>query len=176
MSHAPSTRRHFLQTTATGVVGGGILPYWLSGAMVKAEPSQAKNDRPHIGAIGVGGRGSAVLAQAARFGEVVAICDVDRTHAERARQAHGGQATIDDDYRRLLERKDIDVIINATPDHWHTAVNIAACQAGKDVYTEKPLTLTIDEGKLLSRVVEQTKRIVQVGTQQRSELAFQTAV
>lgn len=124
----------------------------------------------------MGGRGSAVLAQAAAFGEVVAVCDVDRTHAEQAREKHGGKATIYDDYRRLLERKDIDVIVNATPDHWHTAVNIAACQAGKDVYTEKPLTLTIDEGKQLSQVVDQSKRVVQVGTQQRSELPFQTAV
>ncbi len=176
MSHAPSTRRQFLKTSAGVVAGGAMVPYWLSGTSAQAEPIQAKNDRPHIGAIGVGGRGSAVLAQAAAFGEVVAVCDVDRTHAERAREKHGGRATIYDDYRRLLEQKDIDIIVNATPDHWHTAVNIASCQAGKDVYTEKPLTLTIDEGKQLSQVVDQTKRVVQVGTQQRSELAFQTAV
>ena len=176
MSRVASTRRQFLRTTTFVAAGGAAIPCWLSRAIAKAEPTQAKNDRPHIGAIGVGGRGSVVLAQAAGFGEVVAICDVDRTHAERAREKHGGKATISDDYRRVLERKDIDVIVNATPDHWHTAINIAACQAGKDVYTEKPLTLTIDEGKQLSQVVEATGRVVQVGTQQRSELAFQTAV
>ncbi len=67
-------------------------------------------------------------------------------------------------------------MINATPDHWHTAITIAACKAGKDVYTEKPLTLTIDEGKILCKVVEQTGRIVQVGTMQRSERPFQRVV
>ncbi len=176
MPHIPSTRRHFLKTTGSVAAGSATLPSWLSGTIAKAAPEQAKNDRPHIGAIGVGGRGSAVLEQAAMFGDVVAVCDVDRTHAERAREKHGGQATIYDDYRHLLQRQDIDVIVNATPDHWHTAINIAACQAGKDVYTEKPLTLTIDEGKQLSHVVEATGRVVQVGTQQRSEIPFQTAV
>ncbi len=67
-------------------------------------------------------------------------------------------------------------LIRSTPDHWHTAINIAACKSGRDVYTEKPLTLTIDEGKILSKVVEETGRIVQVGTQQRSSKPFQTAV
>lgn len=176
MSHVPATRRQFIKSTASVAAGGATLPCWLNGTIAKAEPAQAKNDRPHIGAIGVGGRGSAVLEQAAQFGDVVAICDVDQTHAERAREKHGGKATIYDDYRRLLQRQDIDVIVNATPDHWHTAINIAACQAGKDIYTEKPLTLTIDEGKQLIQVVEATGRVVQVGTQQRSELAFQTAV
>ena len=106
---------------------------------------------------------------------MVAVCDVDRGQAEKAKAAFG-KADVYKDYRKLLERKDIDVIVNGTPDHWHTAVNIAACQAGKDVYTEKPLTLTIDEGKLLRNVVEETGRVVQVGTQQRSETQFQTAV
>ncbi|HID75765.1 MAG TPA: Gfo/Idh/MocA family oxidoreductase, partial [Planctomycetaceae bacterium] len=78
--------------------------------------------------------------------------------------------------RELLEREDIDVVINATPDHWHTLINVAALKAGKDVYTEKPLTLTVEEGKLLRRGVQQAARIVQVGTQQRSERPFQTAV
>jgi len=79
-------------------------------------------------------------------------------------------------YRRLIDRRDIEVVINATPDHWHTAVSLAACRAGKDVYTEKPLTLTIEEGKILRRVVEQTGAVVQVGTQQRSTRQFQLAV
>ncbi|MCC7336694.1 MAG: twin-arginine translocation signal domain-containing protein [Pirellulaceae bacterium] len=102
MSHARSTRRKFLKAS-TSVVGGALAPYWLSGAVAQAEPIQAGSDRPHIGAIGVGGRGSAVLAQAAVFGEVVAVCDVDRTHAERAREKHGGKATIYDDYRLFGE-------------------------------------------------------------------------
>ena len=117
-----------------------------------------------------------VTQQAARHGDVVAVCDVDRGRAEAARAAFGGKPEVFVDYRQLLQRSDIDVIINGTPDHWHTAVCVAACRAGKDVYTEKPLTLTIDEGKLLRQVVEQTGRIVQVGTQQRSDKKFQSAV
>ena len=129
-----------------------------------------------IGAIGVGGRGMAVTQQGARFGDVVAVCDVDRGKAEAARAAFENKPDMYSDYRRLLERQDIDVIINGTPDHWHSAVCIAACQAGQDVYTEKPLTLTIDEGKQLRQVVDTTRRVVQVGTQQRSERPFQLAV
>jgi predicted dehydrogenase len=175
MSNLPSTRRQFLGK-ATAVVAGGAAAPGLAAAVTRAKGPQAKNERPHIGAIGIGGRGSAILSLAAKFGEVVAVCDVDRKHAERAQQRHGGKATIYADYRKLLERKDIDVIINGTPDHWHTAVNVASCRAGKDVYTEKPLTLTIDEGKLLSQVVQETGRVVQVGTQQRSDRTFQTAI
>ena len=92
------------------------------------------------------------------------------------REAFDNQPHVYNDYRRVLDNDSVDVVINATPDHWHTAINIAACQAGKDVYTEKPLTLTIDEGKLLRRVVAETNRVVQVGTQQRSEKQFQQAV
>ena len=79
------------------------------------------------------------------------------------------------DFRKLLERKDVDVIVNGTPDHWHTLVNIAALKAGKDVYSEKPLTLTIDEGRRLVEVVKSTKRILQTGSQQRSDKNFRLA-
>jgi myo-inositol 2-dehydrogenase / D-chiro-inositol 1-dehydrogenase len=105
-----------------------------------------------------------------------AVCDVDRRHAEQAKATFQGKPDIYEDYRKLLERNDLDVIVNGTPDHWHTTVNLAALRAGKDLYTEKPLTLTIDEGKLLCKAVEETKRIVQVGTMQRSQQCFQTAV
>lgn len=116
------------------------------------------------------------MRSAARFGEIVAVCDVDGRQARRAKESLGGKPDLYTDYRRLLDRKDIEVIVNGTPDHWHTAINVAACRAGKDVYAEKPLTLTIEEGKLLAQVVRQTGRVVQVGTQQRSERQFQTAV
>ncbi|MBU4271992.1 MAG: Gfo/Idh/MocA family oxidoreductase [Planctomycetes bacterium] len=173
MLHSTSNRRDFLRSTAAA---GTLMPYWFLGKNVRADETTSKNDRPHVGAIGVGGRGAEVTQWAAKFGEIAAVCDVDRRKAERAKVAFGGKPEIYEDYRKLLERKDIDLIVNATPDHWHTAVNIAACKADKDVYAEKPLTLTIDEGKLLCKVVEQTGRIVQVGTQQRSEKFFQTAV
>jgi predicted dehydrogenase len=169
-------RRRFLQSALACCGAGLTAPYWLSGIESRAEPSAAKNDRPIVGLIGIGGRGAAVAKEAARLGDIAAVCDADLRHAERAKATFGGKADVFQDYRRLLDRKDIEVIVNATPDHWHTAVNIAACRAGKDVYAEKPLTLTIDEGKLLRKVVDETGRIVQVGTQQRSDRHFQTAV
>jgi myo-inositol 2-dehydrogenase / D-chiro-inositol 1-dehydrogenase len=170
------TRRQFLRRTAAAAAAGGMVPYWLSTSSAGADEAKAKNDRPHVGIIGVGGRGLADAKTASALGEIVAVCDVDRCQAEKAREALSGTPDICQDYRKLLDRSDIDLIINGTPDHWHTAINIAACQAGKDVYAEKPLTLTIDEGKILCRVVEQTGRIVQAGTQQRSGKTFQTAV
>ncbi len=176
MPPATPNRRAFLSSTAALPAAGTFVPYWLSGERSPAGEPTAKNDRPHVGVIGCGGRGSAIAKQAARFGELVAVCDVDRRQAERAKASFAAKADVYEDYRKLLERKDIDVVTNGTPDHWHTPVNIAACKAGKDVYTEKPLTLTIDEGKILCEVVRQTGRIVQVGTQQRSERQFQTAV
>jgi predicted dehydrogenase len=95
---------------------------------------------------------------------------VDRGHAERLQKnIAGGKSEIYEDYRQLLDRKDVDVVTISTPDHWHTRIALAALRAGKDVYCQKPLTLTIDEGKLLCRVVKETGRVLQVGTQQRSE-------
>lgn len=175
MPNDPTTRRDFLRTAAA-LTAGTATPYWYTSPNAQASEPAAKADRPHIGAVGVGNQGSTILQEAAAFGNVVAVCDVDRLYAERAKAAYGGKPDIYGDYRELLQRSDIDVIINGTPDHWHTAVNIAACKAGKDVYTEKPLTLTIDEGKILRDVVGQTGRIVQVGTQQRSGANFQLAV
>lgn len=169
-------RREFLQhhTALAAAAAATTLPGYFPQA--RAFSATAKNDRPLVACIGVGGRGLADAQAAARFGDIVAICDADLSHAEQAREALGGKADIYQDYRRVLERGDIDVVINATPDHWHTAINIDACRAGKDLYTEKPLTLTIEEGQQLLRVVEETGRVVQVGTQQRSEKPFHTAI
>jgi predicted dehydrogenase len=91
------------------------------------------------------------------------------------RSCFGGHARIYEDYRGLLEQKDVEVVMIGTPDHWHTKMVIDACRAGKDVYVEKPLTLTVDEGKLLCEVVRETKRVVQVGTWQRSDVRFRQA-
>lgn len=169
------SRRRFLQAAPAAGVLGGVAAYWVGGLPARAGSFRAKNDRPLVAAIGVGGRGLYDAREAARFGDVVAVCDADVQRAEQARIALGGKAAVFQDYRKLLDaRPDVEVIINGTPDHWHTAVNIAACRAGKDVYTEKPLTLTIEEGKILRRVVRETGRIVQVGTQQRSAAHFRT--
>ncbi len=165
-----SSRRDFLRASVAATAASCLV------SPRRSRASEDKNNRPNIAGIGLGGMGSADLQNSARFGDVVAVCDVDRNHAERAREQHGGKPDAYTDYRKLLERDDVDLVINGTPDHWHTAVCVDACRAGKDIYTEKPLTLTIEEGKTLSRVVAETGRIVQVGTQQRSDPRFQTAV
>ena len=169
-------RRRFLKGTATLTISGAV-PYWLSTPAVRAEDkAESKNDRLRIGWIGAGGRGMGVVKQAAQYGNIVAIADADLKQAEKGKAIFDGKPDVYQDYRRLVDRNDVDVIINATPDHWHTAVNLAACRAGKDVYTEKPLTLTIEEGKLLRKVVEDTGRVVQVGTQRRSSPVIQKGV
>ncbi len=169
-------RRRFLRAVTSCGAVGALIPYWLTARTSRGRDTGSKNDRPRIGAIGVGRQGTGIARQAARFGDIVAVCDADMRHAERAKAALGGKADVYQDYRRLLDRDDIDVVTNGTPDHWHTAVNVAACRSGRDVYAEKPLTLTIDEGKRLCRVVEETGRIVQVGTQHRSNRFCQAAV
>jgi myo-inositol 2-dehydrogenase / D-chiro-inositol 1-dehydrogenase len=176
MSGSVSNRRGFLCSAAVVGAAGALAPYWFTSANARGNESPSKNDRPRIGAIGIGVRGMNITSAATQWGDVVAICDADKAHAEAAKAALGGKADVCQDYRKLLDRNDIDVIINATPDHWHAAINIAACRSGRDVYAEKPLTLTIDEGKVLCRVVEETGRIVQVGTMHRSMPVCQTAV
>ena len=122
------------------------------------------------------GRGDA--KSAARFGDIVAVVDVDEDHAAAAAKGFGGtnrtpaQYT---DFRKMLENKDVDIVINATPDHWHTLINLAAAAAKKDIYAEKPLTLTVDEGKRLVKAVRKEKVILQTGTQQRSNKLFRLA-
>jgi predicted dehydrogenase len=162
-SKQPS-RRDFLRGS---LAAGGVWSTGLRSSLSLAGPS--KNDRPVIGCVGLGGRGRGISKDASRFGDVAAVCDVDRQRADAARQHLGGKSTVFSDYRKLLELKEIDAVVIATPDHWHTKIAIEAMLAGKDVYCEKPLTLTIDEGKQITRVVKQTGRVLQVGTQQRSE-------
>jgi predicted dehydrogenase len=121
-------------------------------------------------------QGTVIALKARAHGDVVAVCDVDRNVLEQARASFGSTPDIYEDYRELLARDDIDVITIGAPDHWHAKMLVDACRAGKDVYCEKPLTLTVDEGKLIRDVVRDTKRIVQVGSWQRSDDRFRTAV
>lgn len=121
-------------------------------------------------------QGSVITNEALPYGDVVAIADVDRQIAEKAREQFGGKADLYEDYRQLLDRPDVDAVMIGTPDHWHTTMAINACRAGKDIYCEKPLTLTIDEGKHLLRAVRESGAVVQVGTWQRSDHNYRTAV
>jgi predicted dehydrogenase len=169
MTIRTQNRREFLRVAATSPA---LLPFLVPFGRSMAEAVQAKNDRPRLGLIGAGGQGSGDAHGASGFGDFLAVCDVDKSHAEKAkadRRIGKGKADVYEDYRKLLDRKDIDAVIIGTPDHWHTRICIDALRAGKDVYCEKPLTLTIDEGKKLGHVAKETGRVVQVGTQQRSD-------
>ena len=167
-----ATRREFL-TVSAGLAVAASTPYVFTSAAAGAESA---SDRLGIGAIGVGGRGSGIGHDAGSRGNMLACADVDRGHAERFAAKYGGKCQVLGDYRKLLDRKDIQAVTIGTPDHWHAKIAIEAMQAGKDVYCEKPLTLTIDEGKLICKTVKQTKRVFQVGTQQRSGKQFLMAV
>ena len=167
------TRRAFLRNSAASVAVG-LTPYFTTAAEKRSEPA-AKNDRLRFAAIGLKYQGAVIARHAKRYGDLVALCDVDADVLAKAREEFGHQADSYEDYRKLLERNDIDAVLIGTPDHWHAPMLIDACRAGKDVYCEKPLTLTIDEGKQIARVVEQTKRIVQVGSWQRSDSRFRLA-
>jgi predicted dehydrogenase len=136
------------------------------------------NDRVGIGLIGAGGMGQANLRDFLRTGQVdcVAIADPYEPHLDDAAEMTLGKAKTYKDFRRVLEHKDIDAVIIATPDHWHAIPMIAACEAGKDVYQEKPLSHTVFEGRKMVEAAAQYKRVVQVGTQQRSGEHFQKAV
>ncbi len=170
-----TSRRRFLQGVAATAAAGAIVPYVFTADAEERTQPRSKNDRLRIGAIGMRYQGSVIAEKALAHGDVVAICDVDRQIAEKARAQFGGKADLYEDYRKMLDRKDLDVVTIGTPDHWHTAISIDACLAGKDVYCEKPLTLTIDEGKRLVRVVRQTGRVLQVGSWQRSDHRFRLA-
>ena len=165
MSLLQTNRREFLRTTSLAT-GSALVPYVLTARIGRTAEA---NDRLNVAAIGTGGRGSAVGHQAGRLGNMVACADVDRRRAEKFATKYEGKCDVYTDYRKILERKDVDAITCGTPDHWHTKIVIDAMEAGKDVYCEKPLTLTIAEGQQIVDVLEKTKRVFQVGTQQRSE-------
>lgn len=174
-ANAPLNRRHFIKTSAltAGLVG---LPKWFAdqNEVQAATRPLGPNDRPGIGLIGCGGQGRGVCNWARGFGDVIAVCDVDDGQADQAQKQFNAPHRYHD-FRQLLERDDIHVIVNGTPDHWHTMVNIAAARAGKDIYSEKPLTLTIAEGRDLVAAIRKHQRILQVGSQQRSESRFRLA-
>ena len=167
------TRRGFLRSAATATA----LPAWfLDECRADAEPAKpkSKNDTPGIALVGCGGMGTGDAKNASRFGKIVALCDVDANQLATASKVWPDAAT-HRDFRKVMERKDVDVVICGTVDHWHTLVSMAAMRAGKDVYCEKPLTLTIDEGKHLVETQNKTKRILQTGSQQRSDRSFRLA-
>lgn len=134
------------------------------------------NDRIRCATIGIGNRGTYLTRQFKEFGaEVAAVCDVYEPHVEQGLQIASAGARSFVDYRRLLEDKTIDAVIIATPDHWHAQMLVDSVDAGKDVYVEKPLAHTIEDGFRMVEAVSRTKRVAQVGTQRRSYPLYQEA-
>jgi len=162
--HLPS-RRAFLRTAA---VASLALPTFIPRGVLAAPGRPGANDRIGVGFIGIGRQASALLSELGRLpeGRVVAFADVHLGRASEAAAAH--QARAFQDYRKLLELRDVDAVITATPEHWRLAICVHSCQAGKDVYAEKPLSLTIREGRLTVEAARKYGRIFQTGSQQRS--------
>ncbi|MCH8046582.1 MAG: Gfo/Idh/MocA family oxidoreductase [Planctomycetes bacterium] len=176
MSTRRSNRRDFLKSSSAALAATTVAPMVFGSPAAAREKPRSPNERPGVGAIGLRYQGSVDTHKAQAHGDIVALCDVDRNVREQARAAFGSTPEISEDYRELLARKDVDVVLIGTPDHWHVKIAVDACRAGKDVYVEKPLTLTVDEGKLLRKVAQQTGRVVQVGSWQRSDQRFRLAV
>ncbi len=175
MKQSSHTRRDFLKIGSGMAAAGVAAPYVFTG---EAGAETPKGDRLTVAAIGVGGRGSEIAYQAAKLGNMIACADVDLRNANKFAKPLGGKCQVYQDYRMVLDRKDVQAVTIGTPDHWHVKIAIDAMRAGKDVYCEKPLTLTIAEGRLVCRATKETGRVFQVGTQQRSEFgrAFLEAV
>lgn len=166
------TRRQMLAYTST--TAASLLVPWTS-SRAQSSVVKSPNARWRIGAIGLRYQGTVITREATAFGDVTAICDVDSHVRDQARASFGSTATLFEDYRDLIARNDIDVIMIGAPDHWHVKMAADALRAGKDVYVEKPVSLTIDEGKFLRKVAAETGRVIQVGTWQRSDSRFRLA-
>ncbi len=166
-------RRQVLQHgSSTAGVAAGVH------SLLNPKRAVAANDRLGVALIGCGGMGRMNLADFLKQPEVsaVAVCDVFQSNLEKALGLTQGRAKTYADYRRLLENKDVDAVIIATPDHWHALTCIDACNAEKDVYVEKPISHCIREGRLMVEAARRNHRVVQVGLQQRSGTHFQRAV
>jgi predicted dehydrogenase len=164
-----SSRRQFLKSTVTAAAAGTLSAPWIVSRRALAAPGiPGANDRITVGAIGVGGRASLLLQQLPESAQIVALCDCNLSRAEDFKSKANGSWPIYEDYRELLDRQDIDAVIVATGEFQRVLPCIHACEAGKDVYAEKPLTLYIHEGRVLVDAVRKHGRILQVGSQQRS--------
>lgn len=162
-----NSRRTFLKTVAAGSAAV-MIP-----STLRAAGYMSPNDRPVFATIGLRNQGWEITQKSFKFADFAAMADVDSNvlgaNLEKAEKRQSKKPDGYKDYRSILDRKDINAVMIATPDHWHTKIAVEAMYAGKDVYCEKPLTLTIAEGKLIEKVVKETGRVFQVGTMQRTE-------
>jgi predicted dehydrogenase len=168
------SRRRFIQTTAAAAA---VIPRTVADAHARI---QGANERVRIAVIGTGTRGVMVAGFFQRHKDcaIVAACDVDKTRLDQyvtKQAAAGTKVEAFEDYRRILERKDIDAVLVATPDHWHGPMTVEACAAGKDVYVEKPVSNAIEPAWKMVEAARAHKRVVQVGLQQRQGPHFKEA-
>jgi predicted dehydrogenase len=173
-----TTRRKFLSNSALAAAGLSFAP-----AFSNAIKRVAASDKINVGVIGCNGQGFSDLSAFLENPEVecIALCDVDDTvlnrRASNVEKIRGKKpANLYKDWRKLIDNKDINLVIVGTPDHWHCIQMVSACEAGKDVYCEKPIGRTIEECNLMVKAAEKYKRIVQVGQWQRSDPHWQDAV
>ncbi len=172
---ALKSRRTFIKSSVgMGLAAGtGLCAATVPTILPRLYGQDSPNDRLNVACIGVGGRGSGIGGQAADLGQLIACCDVDAGNAARFAKYHtdlGRQCKVYRDYREMFDKESgVDVVTIGTPDHWHVKIAIEAMKAGKHVYCEKPLTLTIAEGQLVQAAVARYGKTFQVGTQQRSE-------
>jgi len=176
-------RRDFLKGSAGGLAAAVSLPHIVPAGVVARTARAAPCDCVVVGSFGVGDVGrrhhlANCLLPNPRI-EVAAVCDVDRNHRDEAaricKEKAGRRVGVYKDFRDVLDRKDIDAVMVVTPDHWHAQIAIAAMEAGKDVYCEKPLTLTISEGKAMVKAARRYGTVFQTGSQQRSDARFRQA-
>ncbi|MBB5033985.1 Gfo/Idh/MocA family protein [Prosthecobacter vanneervenii] len=193
---AQTTRRHFLQQcSAVGTALG--FPTFIPGTALGKNGAVAPSNRTTLALIGCGGRGTDVVKNFLHDErvQVMAVCDVEKESdrynkgiikkagtlgREPARRlvdkSYGTQScAVHEDFREVLSRKDVDAVQIATPDHWHALMAVAAARAGKHIYCEKPLSLTVAQGRFMSDVVRQSKVVWQTGSQQRSDIHFRMA-
>ena len=184
-----NSRRSFIKTVATGAALASLTPAVLKSEMVMPEvipqTSKGANDRIRVAVLGVNGRGKSHIEEIMGLSEkanveVAVLCEPDmdilQTRAGEFEKKYGKKVLIEQDFRKTLEDKTIDTITVATPNHWHALATIWACQAGKDVYVEKPATHNIYEGKKMIEAAYKYNRIVQHGVQLRSSVTIREAV
>jgi predicted dehydrogenase len=180
------SRRGFLDRSLTALALAGLPPWYAREVLAEAQERDAAasklkkrgpNDRIVMAAIGVGGQGTGNMKWAKRKPGVqfVAVCDVDSDHRKEAAKLVGKDCRAYKDFRELLQKEQLDAVTIGTVDHWHALTSIAAMKAGCDVYCEKPLSLTIEEGKAMVAAARKYNRVFQTGSQQRSDARYRLA-
>ncbi|MBN1853309.1 MAG: Gfo/Idh/MocA family oxidoreductase [Pirellulales bacterium] len=163
-----TTRRRFLKQSSSLAATALAMPYYVPAKVLGGTNGPGANDKIGIGFIGVGGRARQLIDHLPAEGQILAICDVYLQRAHETNQLKNAHWPIYQDYRKMLDEEKLDAVVVATPDHGRVLPCIRACQAGLDIYAEKPLTLTISEGRVLVNAVRKYNRVFQVGSQQRT--------